>query len=98
MQVGGRIASVGQRLIDTASRSMILQGLESLNHSLVAREAAAEGIELEYTPPTEAKFAAAVAKDVAKEMMPPPQTMGLVVVVAIVAFLIGLWLGSSGKD
>jgi hypothetical protein len=98
MQVGGRIASVGQRLIDTASRSMIQQGLESLNNSLQAREAEAEGVELEYTPPTEAEFAAAVAKDVAKEMMPPPQTAGLVLVVAVLAFLIGLWLGSRGKD
>jgi carbon monoxide dehydrogenase subunit G len=98
MQVGGRIASVGQRLIDTASRSMIQQGLESLNNSLQVREAEAEGIELEYTPPTEAQFATAVARDVAKEMMPPPQTMGLVVVVAVLAFLIGLWLGSRGRD
>lgn len=99
MQVGGRLASVGQRLIDTASKSMIQQGLESLNNSLRARaEAEAEGIEVEYVPPSEAKFAAAVARDMAKEMMPPPQTMGLVVVVAVLAFLIGFLLGSRGKD
>jgi hypothetical protein len=99
MQVGGRLASVGQRLIDTASKSMIQQGLESLNNSLRARaEAEAEGIEVEYVPPSEAKFAAAVARDMAKEMMPPPQTMELVVVVAVLAFLIGFLLGSRGKD
>jgi carbon monoxide dehydrogenase subunit G len=99
MQVGGRLASVGQRLIDTASKSMIRQGLESLNNSLRARaEAEAEGIEVEYVPPSEAKFAAAVARDMAKEMMPPPQTMELVVVVAVLAFLIGFLLGSRGKD
>ena len=34
MQVGGRLASVGQRLIDTASKSMIRQGLDSLNNAL----------------------------------------------------------------
>ena len=35
MQVGGRIAGVGQRLIDTASRSMIGQGLESCANLVV---------------------------------------------------------------
>jgi carbon monoxide dehydrogenase subunit G len=98
MQVGGRIAGVGQRLIDTASRSMIGQGLESLNNALTARTAAEEkGIEVEYVPPTEAKFAAAVARDMAKEMLPPPQTMGLVLAVAAIAFLIGFLLGRQGR-
>lgn len=99
MQVGGRIASVGQRLIDTASRSMIGQGLESLNSALQARmRAEEEGVEVEYVPPTEAEFAAAVARDVAGEMLPSPQTMGLILVVAIVALLIGFWLGQRGGD
>ncbi len=98
MQVGGRIAGVGQRLIDTASRSMIGQGLESLNNALKAQgEAAEEGVAVEYTPPSEAKFAAAVARDVAKEMLPPPQTMGLLALVAAVAFLIGFLLGRQEK-
>ncbi|MEJ2720695.1 MAG: carbon monoxide dehydrogenase subunit G, partial [bacterium] len=71
MQVGGRIANVGQRLIDTASKSMIGQGLESLNNALQARLRAEEqGVEVEYTPPSEAKFASAVARDMAREMMP----------------------------
>ena len=95
MQVGGRIASVGQRLIDTASRSMIDQGLESLHNALKARmKAEAEGVEVAYTPPTEAEFAAAVARDVAGEMLPPPQTVGMVLIVAIIALLVGFWLGS----
>lgn len=94
MQVGGRIASVGQRLIDTASRSMINQGLESLNNALKARmRAEVEGVEIEYVPPSEAEFAAAVAKDVAGEMLPPPETMGWVLVVAVIAFFIGFLLG-----
>jgi carbon monoxide dehydrogenase subunit G len=54
MQVGGRIAGVGQRLIDTASRSMISQGLESLNNALTAKTVAEEeGAAIEYTPPSE---------------------------------------------
>ncbi len=34
VQIGGRVASVGQRLFDTVSKSMIKQGLEQLNESL----------------------------------------------------------------
>jgi carbon monoxide dehydrogenase subunit G len=84
MQVGGRIAGVGQRLIDTASRSMINQGLESLNNALKARlRAESEGGEVEYVPPTEAEFAAAVAKDMAGEMLPPPQVMGIIIAAAV---------------
>jgi carbon monoxide dehydrogenase subunit G len=92
MQVGGKIASVGQRLIDTASKSMIAQGLESLNNSLKARmRAEEEGIEVEYVPPTEAEFAAAVAKDVAREMLPPAQIVGIVIaIVAVIALLVFL--------
>jgi hypothetical protein len=102
MQVGGRIASVGQRMIDTASKSMVRQGLESLNQALQARRAAEEeGVEVVYTPPSETKFAAAVAKDMAKEMLPetlpPPETMGLLLIVAAAAFLLGFLLGRRGR-
>jgi carbon monoxide dehydrogenase subunit G len=34
VQIGGRVASVGQRLFDTVSRSMIKQGLDKLNEAL----------------------------------------------------------------
>jgi carbon monoxide dehydrogenase subunit G len=97
MQVGGRIAGVGQRLIDTASRSMIAQGLESLNNALKARTTAEEeGVAIEYAPPSEAKFAAAVARDVAREMLPPAQTLNVILLVAV-AFLLGLLLGRQGR-
>lgn len=99
MQVGGKLASVGQRVIDTASQSMIRQGLDSLNGALLARqEAEAGGKEVEYTPPTEAEFAAGVARDMAREMLPPPQVMGLVIVAAILALIVGLWLNSRQRD
>lgn len=93
MQVGGRLASVGQRLIDTASKSMIAQGLESLNNALKVRMLGEEeGITVEYVPPTEAEFAAAVAKDVAREMLPPAQVVAIVLaVVAAIALLIFLF-------
>jgi len=98
MQVGGRIASVGQRLIDIASRSMINQGLESLNNALKARlKAEEEGVEVEYEAPTEAEFAAAVAKDVAGEMLPPPQILGIVLAVVAVILVLAILLGRK-KD
>ncbi len=94
MQIGGKLASVGQRLIDTASKSMVSQGLESLNSALQARlESKATGMEVEYVPPSEAQFAAAVARDMAREMLPPPQTLGVALIVAVIAFLIGFVLG-----
>jgi carbon monoxide dehydrogenase subunit G len=66
MQVGGKLASTGQRMIDTVSKSMVRQGLETLDKALVARvEAQEKGKEIEYKPPSEAEFAGAVARDVA---------------------------------
>ena len=39
VQIGGKVASVGQRLFDTVSKSMIKQGLDKLNEILKARGA-----------------------------------------------------------
>jgi hypothetical protein len=70
VQIGGKLASVGQRSLDTVSKSMIRQGLTALDGALEARLAAKEAgaAEVAYQPPTEAEFAAAVAVDVAKEV------------------------------
>ena len=38
-QIGGKVASVGQRLFDTVSKSMIKQGLDKLNEILKASNA-----------------------------------------------------------
>ena len=37
LQVGGRIAAVGQRLVESAGRMMMKQALEALNKALVTR-------------------------------------------------------------
>ena len=37
LQVGGRLASVGQRMLDTVSKSLIRQSLEAMNQALQAR-------------------------------------------------------------
>ncbi len=65
LQIGGKLASVGQRLLDSVSKSMIRQGLESLEKALEARMGAEEGKEVEFKAPTEADMAKEVVKDVA---------------------------------
>ena len=64
--IGGTLASVGQRMIDSVSKSMIRQGFESMDKALEARLANKAGQQVDYKPPTETEFAAGVAKDVAK--------------------------------
>jgi len=68
MEVGGRLASVGQRMMDSVSKSLLKQGLDSLNKALLAREdSEGTGEAVEYEAPSEAEFAASVAKDMAGE-------------------------------
>ena len=97
VQIGGRLASVGQRLLDTASKSMIRQGLEALNMALQARVAAkAEGKEVEYTPPTESQFMTAVAKDMAGEIFTPSRIIWIVVAILVIAGIIAaIWIGTN---
>ena len=67
VQIGGTLASVGQRMIDSVAKSMIKTAFETLDKALEARLAAKAGKEVaEFKPPTETQFAADVAKDVAK--------------------------------
>jgi hypothetical protein len=93
LQIGGRLASVGQRLLDTTSKSIIRQGLDALNNALAARMAAkSTGEEVEYTAPSESQFAASVAKDMAGEMFTPSRVIWIggaaIVVIAILALII----------
>jgi carbon monoxide dehydrogenase subunit G len=92
VQVGGKLASVGQRLMDTTSKSMIRKGFEVLDQALEARIAAkTEGTEVEYKPPSEAEFAVAVARDMAKDTLLSPAVIrvaiAVIIVIVIVAFL-----------
>jgi len=98
-QVGGKIAGVGQRLLDSSAKSIIQQSLDGF-HELVkvtsptSTESGGEasvGLEeaaAEYQAPTQAEFAAKVAKDVAKDVVPRPVLIGGVIIV----ILIILWL------
>ncbi len=99
VQIGGRLASVGQRLIDSVSKSMLRQGLEALNKALQARMAAkSEGQdEINYKPPSEAEFAATVAKDVAGKMLSSSQMIWVVVAVVIVIAIVSvIWFSRGG--
>jgi carbon monoxide dehydrogenase subunit G len=95
MQIGGKLAGVGQRMLETVSKSMTRQGLETLNQALQARQQGeVEGQEVEFTPPSEAEFAVAVAKDMAAEVFSPEnRAIWLTVAVALVSMAIGYWLG-----
>jgi hypothetical protein len=97
VQIGGRIASVGQRLMDSASKSMIRQGLETLNKALETRVAKSESQEeVEYKPPSETEFAAAVAKDMAGEMLSSSRVIWIAVAVVIVIVIVAVILTSRG--
>jgi carbon monoxide dehydrogenase subunit G len=51
LQVGGRVASVGQRLLDSVGKAMSKQGLEAVSRSVAERMApAAPGADLAATP------------------------------------------------
>ena len=97
IQVGGKIASVGQRLIDTTSKSMIRQGLQVLDGVLEAREAGASADEVEAKAPSEVEFAAAVAKDVAKETLTSPRLIWILAAVLLVILVAAfLWISAAG--
>lgn len=84
-QVGGKLAGVGQRLIESSARSITKQGLEGLARELRAMApaepapAVASGEPASAAPPppapvqapTQAEVAARVAADVARDLVPP---------------------------
>ena len=88
MQVGGRLASVGQRMMESVSKSLLKQGLDSLNQALLARQTSqTTGEQVEYKPPSESEFAASVAKDMAGEVFSSRRVLwiaGAIVIVIII--------------
>ena len=96
-QVGGRLASVGQRLIESSAKAIIKQTMDGLNNAVKARaDAAAAGDDTPPPPPaamapSQTEFAAAVAKEVAKDLLPPwARAAGVVVILATVAYILYL--------
>ena len=96
-QVGGRIAGVGQRLLDSSSRVVTRQALVGLERQLEARTAGTAGVdgatatpEVTAAPPSQAEFAGKFARGLLGELI-PPERRPLAVIVAL-AVLIGLIL------
>ncbi len=112
-QVGGRIAAVGQRLIESTAKSLIRQGLDSLNRQVQARvrgpepEAAPQGDTSapsqepsppEVEPPSMTQVTVEVVKDIVADMIPEEQRpAALAAVVGFFAFLLGWLLGRASK-
>lgn len=94
MEVGGRMASVGQRMMDSVSKSLLKQGLDSLNQALLARVASeGTGEAVEYEVPSETDFAASVAKDMAGEALSSRRVwwfVGAIVLILIILAIIYL--------
>lgn len=84
-QVGGRIASVGQRLLESSAKAIIKQSLEGLNAVLASSgESAAAPVS-----PSQAEFAANVAREVAKDLIPKPVWIALALLAAaVIAYLL----------
>lgn len=76
-QTGGRIAGVGQRLLESSAKVIARQGLEGLERQLAARHpaggpAAAAPSEPAAGPaPTQAEFAGRFARGLWQELVPP---------------------------
>lgn len=91
-QVGGRLAAVGQRLLDSSAGVITQQSLEGLARQIEGlKRAAATGERVEVEAPTQTQFAAEVAKGVIKESIPPksrPWIVGVVVIVVIAAIVL----------
>lgn len=71
VQVGGKIAGVGQRLIDSTAKSIIRQGLAALDGQIQARVAHATVIEAVAAAPVIAPVAAAVENSHIEAVTPP---------------------------
>ncbi len=73
-QVGGRLASVGQRLLDTSANAIIRQSLEGLEAQIAARmngggEGGEETAVAAPPPPSQTEFALGVARHMAEEVL-----------------------------
>jgi hypothetical protein len=103
--VGGKIASIGQRLVDASAKAITKQSLEGLHENIKARSTARASHALaphEATPATPvdppviradpAVFAANVAKEVTTSLFPAPVRYAFAVLVGVFLGSLGTWL------
>ncbi len=89
-QVGGRIASVGQRLLDSSAKALTRQSLDGLHEQIKARvqasashhaEEALVGMQpqaAEASGPSQVEFTMGVAKHLVDDLVPAPQRPKLI--------------------
>jgi carbon monoxide dehydrogenase subunit G len=110
-QVGGRIASVGQRLLDSSAKALTKQSLDNLAKQIEARaQAAASGngssaegdaSEKAAEPPpaaaapSEMEFAAGVAKNMLDDILPPERRWMVIVGGIVVLAIIAYFIWSG---
>lgn len=93
-QVGGKVAAVGQRLLESSAKVITKQGLEGLARELAALTAntEADAPPVVAEQPSQAAMAAQFATGLAAELVPPskrPWVIGAgLLIAAIVGFLI----------
>lgn len=78
-QVGGRIAGVGQRVLESTARVITRQGLEGLDRELRARAAAPAGVSAPAPPASGHPTAARLAGDLLAELVPAARRRWLLV-------------------
>lgn len=83
-QVGGRIAQVGQRLMDSSARAITKQSLDNLAQQIAARQSAQpNGESQEATaaprPPSQTEFAVGVAREMVDDLVPAEQRSQLLI-------------------
>ncbi len=97
-QVGGKLAGLGQRLVESSARSITKLGLEGLGRELQALDAPAEAAPTAPAPltpkappaPTQAELAARVAGDVMRDLV-PPSARKWVIGGGLLLLVTGLW-------
>lgn len=102
-QVGGRLASVGQRLMDTSAQALIRQSLETLDAQIQARLHSDDTGEPppEIVPPSQLQFAAGVTRKMIEDALPeekrPEMIRAAVIALAVILVIKTLsdwWMNS----
>ena len=96
-QVGGRIASIGQRLMESSTKALINQSLDSLDTIITAR---VQGAELGDIPdveaPSELAFAAGVTRTMIEDMIPPERRAEMIKGVVLAFIFLGvIWAANN---
>ena len=84
-QIGGKIASVGQRLVETSARAIVKQSLEGLAENIKLRAEAYRAHTAAATPVAATSEPAAAMPDVAEAVVEPPEVAAAVVADAVIA-------------